>query len=75
MKADRRPPNGVRQIPPTWWPTDGAKHLPGVLNLLADTGYDDEAALRWSMARRPSRRTGRPPSATRREVAAPSLGF
>jgi hypothetical protein len=23
------------------------KHLPGVLNLLADAGYDDEAALRW----------------------------
>ena len=23
------------------------KHLPGVLNLLADAGYDDEAVLRW----------------------------
>ncbi|MGN9808724.1 Rv2175c family DNA-binding protein [Micromonospora sp. BQ11] len=23
------------------------KHLPGVLNLLSDAGYDDEAALRW----------------------------
>ncbi|MGN9775606.1 Rv2175c family DNA-binding protein [Micromonospora sp. H33] len=23
------------------------KHLPGVLNLLADAGYDDEESLRW----------------------------
>ncbi|BCY06562.1 Rv2175c family DNA-binding protein [Actinoplanes sp. L3-i22] len=30
------------------------KHLPGVLNLLRDSGYNDEEALRWLYAPDPS---------------------
>ncbi|MFI1988084.1 Rv2175c family DNA-binding protein [Actinoplanes sp. NPDC020271] len=30
------------------------KHLPGVLNLLRDAGYNDEEALRWLYASDPS---------------------
>ncbi|MGC5018142.1 Rv2175c family DNA-binding protein [Micromonospora sp. DT47] len=40
--------DGVRRIPADLVANKTAlKHLPGVLNLLADAGYDDEAALRW----------------------------
>ncbi|MGK5676434.1 Rv2175c family DNA-binding protein [Micromonospora sp. URMC 106] len=39
---------GVRRIPTDLVANKTVlKHLPGVLNLLADAGYDDEAALRW----------------------------
>ncbi|MFI7077234.1 Rv2175c family DNA-binding protein [Micromonospora sp. NPDC049903] len=40
--------DGVRRIPADLVANRTVlKHLPGVLNLLADAGYDDEAALRW----------------------------
>ncbi|RKN50818.1 Rv2175c family DNA-binding protein [Micromonospora endolithica] len=40
--------DGIRRIPADLVANDTVrKHLPGVLNLLADNGYDDEAALRW----------------------------
>ncbi|MEU1886155.1 Rv2175c family DNA-binding protein [Micromonospora sp. WMMD987] len=40
--------DGVRRIPADLVANKTVlKHLPGVLNLLADAGYDDEAALRW----------------------------
>ncbi|MBQ0994496.1 helix-turn-helix domain-containing protein [Micromonospora sp. H61] len=40
--------DGVRRIPADLVANQTAlKHLPGVLNLLADNGYDDEAVLRW----------------------------
>lgn len=39
---------GVRRIPADLVANKTVlKHLPGVLNLLADAGYDDDAALRW----------------------------
>ncbi|MFI7523599.1 Rv2175c family DNA-binding protein [Micromonospora globbae] len=40
--------DGVRRVPADLVANRQVlKHLPGVLNLLADAGYDDEAALRW----------------------------
>ncbi|MEV4541060.1 Rv2175c family DNA-binding protein [Micromonospora echinaurantiaca] len=40
--------DGVRRIPADLVVNRTVlKHLPGVLTLLADAGYDDEAALRW----------------------------
>ncbi|RZU77247.1 helix-turn-helix protein [Micromonospora kangleipakensis] len=40
--------DGVRRIPADLVANRTVqKHLPGVLNLLADAGYDDDAALRW----------------------------
>ncbi|MER7456537.1 Rv2175c family DNA-binding protein [Micromonospora sp. NPDC126480] len=40
--------DGVRRVPADLVAAGGAlKHLPGVLNLLADAGYDDEESLRW----------------------------
>ena len=40
--------DGVRRIPADLVANRTVlKHLPGVLNLLADAGYDDEEALRW----------------------------
>ncbi|MEU4678047.1 Rv2175c family DNA-binding protein [Micromonospora sp. NPDC023737] len=40
--------DGVRRVPADLVANHTVlKHLPGVLNLLADAGYDDEAALRW----------------------------
>ena len=39
------------------------KHLPGVLTLLHDAGYNDEEALRWLYAAR------RDPAGQRRAVA------
>ncbi|SCE90051.1 Helix-turn-helix domain-containing protein [Micromonospora viridifaciens] len=39
---------GVRRVPADLVANRNVlKHLPGVLNLLADAGYDDEEALRW----------------------------
>jgi hypothetical protein len=39
---------GVRQVPAELVANQNVrKHLPGVLTLLRDAGYDDEAALRW----------------------------
>jgi hypothetical protein len=40
--------DGVRRVPADLVANQTVlKHLPGVLNVLADAGYDDEAALRW----------------------------
>ncbi|MER7890946.1 Rv2175c family DNA-binding protein [Micromonospora sp. NPDC048909] len=40
--------DGIRRVPAELVANHTVlKHLPGVLNLLADAGYDDEAALRW----------------------------
>lgn len=40
--------DGVRRVPADLVANKTVlKHLPGVLTLLADAGYDDEAALRW----------------------------
>ena len=40
--------DGVRRVPAELVANDTVrKHLPGVLNLLKDAGYDDEAAMRW----------------------------
>ncbi|WP_233558927.1 Rv2175c family DNA-binding protein [Micromonospora radicis] len=40
--------DGVRRIPAELVANPTVrKHLPGVLTLLTDAGYDDEAALRW----------------------------
>ncbi|SCF41201.1 Rv2175c family DNA-binding protein [Micromonospora mirobrigensis] len=40
--------DGVRRIPADLVANKTVlKHLPGVLTLLTDAGYDDEAALRW----------------------------
>ncbi|MET7753032.1 Rv2175c family DNA-binding protein [Micromonospora sp. NPDC005367] len=40
--------DGVRRVPADLVANHTVlKHLPGVLSLLADAGYDDEAALRW----------------------------
>ncbi|WP_372451817.1 Rv2175c family DNA-binding protein [Catellatospora tritici] len=39
---------GVRQVPAELVANDTVlKHLPGVLTLLRDAGYNDEEALRW----------------------------
>jgi hypothetical protein len=40
--------NGVRVVPAELVANDTVlKHLPGVLNLLRDSGYNDEEAVRW----------------------------
>jgi hypothetical protein len=40
--------DGVRRIPAELVANETvAKHLPGILTLLDDAGYDDEAAIRW----------------------------
>ena len=40
--------DGVRLVPAELVANDVVlKHLPGVLNLLRDAGYNDEEALRW----------------------------
>ena len=40
--------DGVRRIPVELVANETVrKHLPGVLTLLHDAGYDDEAAIRW----------------------------
>ncbi len=46
MLAVRR--DGVLRVPAEFMATPTVrKHLPGVLNLLHDAGYNDEEALRW----------------------------
>ncbi len=56
------------------------KHLPGVLNLLHDSGYNDEEALRWLYTEDPSL-PGTPatalggPGATEVKRRAQALGF
>ena len=40
--------NGVLRVPAEFLATPTVrKHLPGVLNLLHDAGYNDEEAMRW----------------------------
>ncbi|NJP33438.1 Rv2175c family DNA-binding protein [Micromonospora thermarum] len=39
--------DGIRRVPEDLLANGALKHLPGVLNLLADAGYDDEESLRW----------------------------
>ncbi|HCT76001.1 MAG TPA: DNA-binding protein [Micromonosporaceae bacterium] len=40
--------NGVRQVPAELVANDTVlKHLPGILTLLHDAGFNDEEALRW----------------------------
>lgn len=40
--------DGVRMVPAELVANQNVrKHLPGVLTLLRDAGYDDEASLRW----------------------------
>jgi len=40
--------DGARRVPADLVATRGVlKHLPGVLNLLTDAGYDDDEILRW----------------------------
>lgn len=40
--------DGVRRVPAELVANQTVrKHLPGVLTVLRDAGYDDEAALRW----------------------------
>jgi len=52
MLAVRR--NGVLRVPAEFMATPTVrKHLPGVLNLLHDAGYNDEEALRWLVHPRP----------------------
>jgi hypothetical protein len=47
--------DGVLRIPVELVATDMArKHLPGVLNLLHDAGYNDEEAVRWLYTDDPS---------------------
>jgi hypothetical protein len=46
MLAVRR--DGVLRVPTEFMATPTVrKHLPGVLNLLHDAGYNDEEAMRW----------------------------
>ncbi|WP_442933490.1 Rv2175c family DNA-binding protein [Micromonospora sp. CPCC 206060] len=46
LLAARR--DGIRRVPAELVANQNVqKHLPGVLTLLRDAGYDDEAALRW----------------------------
>jgi hypothetical protein len=74
--------DGVRRIPADLVANRTVlKHLPGVLNLLADAGYDDEEALRWLYQPDPTL-AGTTPAATlagdqAREVKrrAQALGF
>ncbi|GAA0567346.1 Rv2175c family DNA-binding protein [Paractinoplanes ferrugineus] len=40
--------DGIRQVPAELVANSTVlKHLPGILNLLRDAGYNDEEALRW----------------------------
>ncbi len=43
--------DGVRQVPVELVANQTVrKHLPGIINLLRDAGYDDDATLRWLFA-------------------------
>jgi hypothetical protein len=47
--------DGVRVVPAELVANDTVrKHLPGVLNVLRDAGYNDEAAFRWLYEADPS---------------------
>lgn len=53
--------DGVRRVPADLVANRTVlKHLPGVLNLLADAGYDDEEALRWLYEEDPTLSAGTP---------------
>ncbi|TDC81311.1 DNA-binding protein [Micromonospora sp. KC606] len=74
--------DGVRRIPADLVANKTVlKHLPGVLNLLADAGYDDEEALTWLYTPDPTLPGGSPAVALAgdqaREVKrrAQALGF
>ncbi|MEV6695489.1 Rv2175c family DNA-binding protein [Micromonospora sp. NPDC051196] len=74
--------DGVRRIPADLVANGTVlKHLPGVLNLLADAGYDDEAALRWLFEPDPTLPGGTPAAALAGDQAreikrrAQALGF
>ncbi|MBL6275724.1 DNA-binding protein [Micromonospora fiedleri] len=74
--------DGVRRIPADLVANGTVlKHLPGVLNLLADAGYDDEAALRWLYEPDPTLPGGTPATALAGDQAreikrrAQALGF
>lgn len=48
LLATRRGPNRVLSIPAVLASTpDAVRHLPGLLTVLRDGGYDERAALRW----------------------------
>nr|WP_091672894.1 Rv2175c family DNA-binding protein [Micromonospora auratinigra] len=74
--------DGVRRVPADLVANQTVrKHLPGVLNLLADAGYDDEEAVRWLYEPDPTLAGGTPAVALggdqAREVKrrAQALGF
>jgi len=47
--------NGVLRVPSEFLANDTVrKHLPGVLNVLLDAGYNDEEAMRWLFTDDPS---------------------
>jgi hypothetical protein len=53
MLAVRR--DGVLRVPSEFVANDTVrKHLPGVLNVLLDAGYNDEEAMRWLFTDDPS---------------------
>jgi hypothetical protein len=79
MLAVRR--DGVLRVPSEFLANDTVrKHLPGVLNLLDDAGYNDEEAMRWLYTDDPSL-PGTPatalggPRATEVKRRAQALGF
>ena len=72
---------GVLRVPSEFVANDTVrKHLPGVLNLLLDAGYNDEQAMRWLFTDDPSL-PGTPaaalggPKATEVKRRAQALGF
>lgn len=73
--------NGILVVPAELMANDTvSKHLPGVLNLLFDAGYNDEEAVRWLYTDDPSL-PGTPATALAGDLArevkrrAQSLGF
>lgn len=79
MLAVRR--DGVLRVPREFVANDTVrKHLPGVLNVLLDAGYNDEEAMRWLFTDDPSL-PGTPaaalggPKATEVKRRAQALGF
>lgn len=52
LLAIRRGPDGVLSIPAVLVSTpDVVRHLPGLLTVLRDGGYDERASLRWLLTR------------------------
>ncbi|HEY1487118.1 MAG TPA: Rv2175c family DNA-binding protein [Micromonosporaceae bacterium] len=73
--------DGVLRVPSEFLANDTVrKHLPGVLNLLLDAGYNDEEAMRWLFTEDPTL-PGTPatalagPRATEVKRRAQALGF